>query len=144
MKTKRLVTALIIALLISGLFAYWLSKRVPKAAHGIGPQKQLYVAAAKPLDAGESLKPESLELVEWHTTAPLIDGFTKIDGLTGRVVLYPLGKGEPIIERQLASVGAGAGLTAQIPSGMRAISVRSDEVMGVAGFLLPEPMSTCC
>src|SRR6202044_3534668 len=50
-------------------------------------------------------------------------------------VLYPLPKGEPILERQLAA--AGSGLTAKIPSGMRAISVRSDEVVGVAGFLLP-------
>jgi pilus assembly protein CpaB len=52
-------------------------------------------------------------------------------------VLYPLPQGEPILERQLAAAGAGAGLTASIPSGMRAISVRSDEVVGVAGFLLP-------
>ena len=57
--------------------------------------------------------------------------------LNGRVLQYPLAKGEPIIERQLAAAGAGAGLTANIPSGMRAISVRSDEVVGVAGFLLP-------
>jgi len=45
--------------------------------------------------------------------------------------------GEPILERQLAPAGAGVGLAAKIPSGMRAISVRSDEVVGVAGFLLP-------
>jgi pilus assembly protein CpaB len=48
-----------------------------------------------------------------------------------------LAKGEPILERQLAEAGAGAGITGGIPSGMRAISVRSDEVVGVAGFLLP-------
>jgi pilus assembly protein CpaB len=137
MKTKRLVMALIIALLISGLFTYWLSTRVSRTAHVSTPQKQLYVAAGKALDAGESLKPESLQLVEWHTSAPLTGGFTKINDLTARVLLYPLAKGEPIIEQQLAAVGAGAGLTAQIPSGMRAISVRSDEVVGVAGFLLP-------
>jgi pilus assembly protein CpaB len=53
------------------------------------------------------------------------------------VVLYPLPEGEPILERQLAAAGSGAGLTAKIPPGMRAISVRSDEVVGVAGFLLP-------
>jgi pilus assembly protein CpaB len=53
------------------------------------------------------------------------------------VVLYPLPEGEPILERQLAAAGAGAGLTAKIPAGMRAISVRSDDVVGVAGFLLP-------
>jgi pilus assembly protein CpaB len=137
MKIKRLVTALLIALLISGLFTFWLSTRVSRAAHVTRTQKQVYVAAGRALDAGETLKPESLELVEWHAATPLAEGFTKVSDLNGRVLRYPLAKGEPIIERQLAVAGAGAGLTANIPSGMRAISVRSDEVMGVAGFLLP-------
>jgi len=137
MKTKRLVTALLIALLISGLFTFWLSTRVSRAARVISPQKQLYVAAGQALDAGEPLKPEKLELIEWHASTPLSGGFSKAGDLTGRVLLYPLAKGEPIIERQLAAAGAGTGLTANIPSGMRAISVRSDEVVGVAGFLLP-------
>jgi pilus assembly protein CpaB len=138
MKVKRLVMALLIALLISGLFTFWLSTRVSGAGkHVTRPEKQLYVAAGKALDAGETLKPESLELVEWHASTPLVGGFTKVADLNGRVLRYPLAKGEPIIERQLAAAGAGAGLTANIPSGMRAISVRSDEVVGVAGFLLP-------
>jgi pilus assembly protein CpaB len=138
MKIKRLVMALLIALLVSGLFTFWLSTRVSgAAAHVTRPQKQVYVAAGKALDAGETLKPESLELVEWHASTPLVGGFTKVGDLNGRVLRYPLAKDEPIIERQLAAAGAGAGLTANIPSGMRAISVRSDEVVGVAGFLLP-------
>jgi pilus assembly protein CpaB len=137
MKTKRLVTALLIALLISGLFTFWLSTRVSKAAHVTSPQKQLYVAAGKALDAGEPLKPENLQLIEWHASTPLAEGFTRVGDLSGRVLLYPVAKGEPIIARQLAAAGAGTGLTANIPSGMRAISVRSDEVVGVAGFLLP-------
>jgi pilus assembly protein CpaB len=137
MKAKRLLTALLFAVLVSGLFTFWLSRRVAKAAHVEAPHKQLYVAAAKALDAGELLKPGSLQLLEWQGPAPLAGGFSKITDATGRVVLYPLPKGEPILERQLAAAGSGAGLTAKIPSGMRAISVRSDEVVGVAGFLLP-------
>jgi pilus assembly protein CpaB len=137
MKTKRLVVALLMAVLISGVFTLWLSRRVNRANHVEHPRQQLYVAAAKTLDAGETLKPASLQLVPWMSTAPLTGGFTKVEELNGRVVLYPLPKGEPILERQLAAAGSGAGLTAKIPPGMRAISVRSDEVVGVAGFLLP-------
>src|SRR5450631_56708 len=137
MKAKRMLTALLLAVLVSGLFTFWLSRRVAKAARVNVRQKQRYVAAGKALDAGEVLKPGSLELVEWAAPAPLAGGFTKIEDAAGRVVLYPLPKGEPILERQLAAAGAGAGITAKIPSGMRAISVRSDEVVGVAGFLLP-------
>lgn len=48
-----------------------------------------------------------------------------------------MSKGEFINDRQLAAVGSQAGLTAKIPTGMRAIAVRSDDIVGVAGFLLP-------
>lgn len=137
MKAKRLLMSLMIALVISGVFTYWLSRRVGRVAHVAGPQKQFYVAAAKALEAGELLKPGNLGLIEWPVSSPIVGGFTKVDQVAGRIVLYPLPKGEPIQERQLAAAGAGAGLTGGIPTGMRAISVRSDEVMGVAGFLLP-------
>ncbi len=137
MKAKRLLTALLIALTVSGLFTFWLSRRVAKGAPVTAPLKQRYVAASEPLEAGALLKPASLQLVDWPASSPLIGGFTKIDDVAGRIVLYPLPKGEPILERQLAAAGSGAGLTANIPPGMRAISVRSDEVVGVAGFLLP-------
>jgi pilus assembly protein CpaB len=137
MRAKRLLIALLFAVVVSGLFTFWLSRRVAKAARVEAPKKQLYVAAGRPLDAGEVLKPGSLKLIEWPAQTPLTGGFSKIEEVAGRVVLYPLPKGEPILERQLAAAGSGAGLTAKIPTGMRAISVRSDEVVGVAGFLLP-------
>ena len=137
MKAKHLMTALLLALLVSGLFTFWMSRRVDKTAHVKVPKKQLYVAAGKPLDAGETLKPSSLQLVEWTGPTPLTGAFTNLEEVAGRVVLYPLPKGEPILERQLSAAGSGAGLTAKIPTGMRAISVRSDDVVGVAGFLLP-------
>jgi pilus assembly protein CpaB len=101
-------------------------------------QKNLNVAPRKALAAGELLKPEALQLIEWPTVTPLSGGFTKIQDVAGRTVLYPLAKGEPILDRDLAAPGAGVGLSANIPAGMRAISVRDDEVVGVAGFLLPE------
>jgi pilus assembly protein CpaB len=137
MKAKRLLIALLAALTISGLFTFWLSRRVAKASHVPAPRKEQYVAAARALESGEQLKPGDLQLIAWPETAPLTGGFTKIADVTGRVVLYPLPKGEPIQDRQLAAPGTGAGLTAKIPTGMRAISVRSDDVVGVAGFLLP-------
>jgi pilus assembly protein CpaB len=134
MNPKRLMTALLVALLISGLSTFWLSRRISKATP-VAPQKQLVVAAKQPLEAGELLKAGSLQLVEAPTS--LAGSFSKIDEVAGRVVLYPLAKDQPVLNAYLAPAGAGVGLTAKIPSGMRAISVRSDEVVGVAGFLLP-------
>ena len=135
MNAKRLMMALLAALLISGLSTFWLSRRLTRAAHVGTPQKLLMVAAKKTLEAGELLKPESLRLVE--SPIALSGSFSKIDEVAGRVVLFPLAKDQPVLNSYLAPAGAGVGLTAKIPSGMRAISVRSDEVVGVAGFLLP-------
>ena len=60
-----------------------------------------------------------------------------MEDVVGRTVLTPVSTGTPILQRQVSSAGAGVGLSARIPNGMRAISLRSDEIVGVAGFLLP-------
>ncbi len=135
MNAKRLTMALLVSLLVSGLFTFWLSRRVAKAAHVPVAQKQFVVAASQSLEAGDLLKPESVRLMEWPSVLP--GSISKIDQVAGRVVLFPLAKDQPILSSYLAPIGVGVGLTARIPSGMRAISVRSDEVVGVAGFLLP-------
>jgi pilus assembly protein CpaB len=135
MKARRLMMALLFALLVSGLFTFWLSRRMAKAAPVAAPAKQLVVAAQQKIEAGDQLKPESLRLVEWPVSLP--GSFTKPDEVAGRIVLFPLAKDQPILNSYLAPAGVGIGLTAKIPSGMRAVSVRSDEVVGVSGFLLP-------
>src|ERR1700731_3266365 len=103
MNAKRITMALIISLLVSGLFTLWFSKRITKPNHVAAVSKQMYVAAGKTLEAGELLKPGSLHLVELSTSAPLSGGFTKIDDVVGRTVLYPLSKDEPILGRHLAA-----------------------------------------
>jgi pilus assembly protein CpaB len=135
MNAKRLTTALLVSLLISGLFTFWLSRRVSKGAPAAAPQKQLIVGAKETLEAGQMLKAENLRLIEWPVA--LSGSAVKVDEVAGRIVLYPVAKDQPILTSYLAPPGVGTGLTAKIPSGMRAISVRSDEVVGVAGFLLP-------
>ena len=135
MNAKRLILALFVSLLISGFFTYWLSRHVGKTAHGAPAPKRWVVAAGKPLEAGEMLKPASLRLVEWPVALP--GSFNKIDELNGRILLYPVTSDQPVLTMHLAPPGVSGGLAARIPAGMRATSVRSDEVVGVAGFLLP-------
>jgi pilus assembly protein CpaB len=132
-----LVNALLFALLISGACTWLLSRRV--AARSVAPHAAdlLYVAPSRPLQAGEALKPENMELAPWPAANPIAGASTRIADLAGRVVLFPLEKGEPILDRELAAPGSAVGLAAKIPPGMRAIALRSDEVVGVAGFLTP-------
>src|ERR1700722_3073412 len=87
MNAKRLMMALLAALLISGLSTFWLSRRLAKAAHVGAPQKQVMVAANQTLEAGELLKPESLRLVD--SPIALSGSFRKIEEVAGRVVLFP-------------------------------------------------------
>ena len=95
----------------------------------------MIVGAKEALQAGQLLKPEDVRLIEWPV--PLSGSLVKLDDVADRIVLFPVAKDQPILASYLAPPGVGSGLTAKIPSGMRAISVRSDEVVGVAGFLLP-------
>jgi pilus assembly protein CpaB len=136
MVARRLIIALVLSLAGSAIFTIWLSKKFSKpTAQNTGELH--YVATAQNLQAGDVLTPATLKLTAWPSSAPLDGAFPKPDALAGRIVLYPLAAGEPILERQLAAPGSTAGLSMKIPDGMRAISLRSDQVVGVAGFLLP-------
>ncbi len=135
MNFRRLAVALLVALLLSGAVTFFLSRKL--TSHNSHSTVLRYVAPARALQAGEVLKPEDLALVEWPSTLPLPGAFSKIADLAGRAVIYPLATSQPILDGYLAAPGSGIGLTVKIPEGMRATSVKSDEVVGVAGFLFP-------
>jgi pilus assembly protein CpaB len=139
MDARRLVLALLAALLVAGGAVV----AVLKFAGLNKPQQQTndIVAAARPIGAGSVLTKDDLTTIQWPVNLPLTGKFAKanLDDLVKdqRVVLYPLDISEPILEHDLAISGSGIGLVTKIPSGMRAVSVRSNEVVGVAGFLYP-------
>ena len=136
MNSRRILLALLIALLLSGGVTFFISRKLNN--HGSAPAATLrYVAAARALQAGDLLKPEDLMLTDWPAAIPLPNAFTKVPDLAGRAVIYPVAASQPILEGYLAAPGSGIGLTTKIPEGMRATSVKSDEVVGVAGFLFP-------
>jgi pilus assembly protein CpaB len=138
MNPRRLLIALSAALLLSGALTYFLTRRINRRTAGTAPQTmQKYIAASRPLPAGELLKPESLTLVEWPAKVPLAGAFTRIEDVSGRAVIYPVAAQQPLLAGYLAVAGSGIGLTGKIPEGMRAASVRCDEIIGVAGFLFP-------
>jgi pilus assembly protein CpaB len=129
--------ALAVALVISGGCTYLLAKRMDKHnALARGAQFH-YVAAGRALVPGDVLRADDLEYVDWPMSVPLSGAMLKREDAVGRAVMYPLTKDEPITEHSLAAAGAGTGLAARIPEGMRATALKSDEVVGVAGFLLP-------
>jgi pilus assembly protein CpaB len=137
MNPKRLLIALSLALLVSGACTWLVARRMTAPASQKLALSASYAAPSRDLQSGESLKLEDVEMVAWPASSPVEGGFSKTADLVGREVLFPLGKGQPILDRDLSAAGSGTGLAGKIPDGMRAIALRSDEVVGVAGFLVP-------
>ena len=76
-------------------------------------------------------------MMDWPASQPVTGTFKKASDIAGRAAVYPMDKGQLVLEKFLAAPGSGIGLTTRIPDGMRAIALKSDEVVGVAGFLFP-------
>ena len=114
---------------------YLVYKRL-SAASGKPTTTQI-VAAAGDLPSGITLAAKDLKLVNWPKDIPLAGSISKIEDAAGRPLIFSLKANEPILSRDLAAAGAGIGLPARIPPGMRATAVRSNEIVGVAGFLYP-------
>jgi len=95
------------------------------------------VVAALPVPVGAKLTEADLRLTTWPKAVPIQGSFQKIADVVGRGVLVPMVPNEPVLDTKLAGTGSGAGLTATIPEGMRAVSVKVNDVIGVAGFVLP-------
>ena len=135
MNVRRLLAALFMALFGSALFTFWISKKLARPVDTI--HRQQYVAATQDIAPGDSLQKQTLTLIDWPSDKPLEGAFAKADDLVGRTLLYPVSAGEPIRARYLVTAGSGAGLSTRIPEGMRAMSLRTDQIVGVAGFLVP-------
>ncbi len=96
------------------------------------------VVATRDLPVGSVVREEDVRLVEWPTDA-VPEGYAQsFADVLGRGVITDVRTNEPLLNTKLADMAAGGGLPIIIPEGMRALSVRVDEVIGVAGFVLPE------
>src|SRR5256712_2446508 len=95
------------------------------------------IASSGELPSGITLAAKDVTLIDWPADVPLEGSFNKVDDVIGHPLLYALGPREPILKRNLGVEGAGIGLAGRIPPGMRATAVRSNEIVGVAGFLYP-------
>ena len=95
------------------------------------------VVAARPLTLGSRIAPGDVKLVAWPAANPVMGGFTTVEEVLDRGVIAPLAENEPLNGNNVATKEAGVGLPPTIPPGMRAISVKVNEVIGVAGFVVP-------
>jgi pilus assembly protein CpaB len=134
---RRLVTILLAAFVVAALCSVLVYRLVGMRIAAAKPQPSTrIVAAATDIKIGTVLSAPDLTTVQIMGTVPktaILDAKNAI----GRGVISPLYAGEPILDDRLAPAGSGGGLAATIKDGMRAIAVRVDQVVGVAGFVLP-------
>jgi pilus assembly protein CpaB len=135
--SKRLVSVLIFALIVSA-GATFLVYRLISSQMSIRakPDTTQVILASRNLPVGTLIGELDVKSGEWSGPLPA-NAVVKKEDAIGRGVLATVYSGEPLVESRLAARGAGAGLSATIPPGMRAVAVRVNEVVGVAGFVVP-------
>jgi pilus assembly protein CpaB len=136
MNRTRLLMIGALALALGGL----VSVAVYKNLLGRGPSTEPgveVVVAANDIQVGARVEDHDVRLVRYPTSALPAGTPTKRSQVLGRGVILPISRGEFILPSKLAPENAGAGLPALIPPGMRAVSVRVNEVVSVANFVGP-------
>jgi pilus assembly protein CpaB len=134
---RRLLTVFAFALLVSaaasaGLYRL-ISTRMTASAK---EQPSQMIVAARQLDPGSVVKEADIKMIDAPTTLPK-GTLLKKDEVIGRGVIAIIFDGEPFNDTRLAPKGGGAGFAANIPQGMRAVAVHVNDVVGVAGFVVP-------
>jgi pilus assembly protein CpaB len=135
---NRMFLVLVLAIVVGGGLAYGMynfMQNQPVKTTSFATQP--VVVAAADLQLGAELKKDDLQVTQFPAGKAPEGTFAKPEEVLGRGLIVPIVKNEPILRGKLASKEAGSGLPPVIPEGMRAISVRVNEVVGVAGYVLP-------
>ncbi|HEX6210926.1 MAG TPA: Flp pilus assembly protein CpaB, partial [Methylomirabilota bacterium] len=134
----RITLVLLLALAAGGGLAfgtYRYMQNVPVKTVSL-PTRPVVVAATD-LALGAEIRPDDLRVVDWPESSMPPGTFAAPDEVVGRGLVMPVIQNEPILPMKLAPIEAGSGLPVVIPEGKRAVSVRVNEVIGVAGYVLP-------
>ncbi len=134
MRNMKAIALLLLAV-ITGLAAAvyaagWIAQRGNIASSKV-------VVAAVDIDLGSKINPQMLTQLDWPSGSVPAGAFKDIAAVQDRVVRTGISRGEAILERKLAPPGTTGGLSAVIADGKRAMTVRVNDVVGVAGFALP-------
>lgn len=136
--------AVVFGLLAVFIAQVWLNNQANKQAKNYETQKpmptQTIVVAKQPLRFGTELNASMLQEVSWPADAVPAGAFTRIDDLLSkgrRVVLAAMEANEPVLALKITGPGQRATLSALVRPGMKAVTIRVNDVEGVGGFVLP-------
>lgn len=134
MKNTRAVAVLaisvVLGLSVTAIAVNWVAQKGSVSSNKIA-------VAMTNIELGSRLTPQMLTTVDWPKSSMPDGAFGELKELEGRVVKSSILRGEAILAAKLAPVGTQGGLSAVITDGKRAMTVRVNDVVGVAGFALP-------
>jgi pilus assembly protein CpaB len=137
-RQSRTLVVVVVALAAAGVASYGVYRaisRIPIREVEVATRSAVVAAATMPM--GTRITADSVKLVAWPARTPLAGGFSSVEDVVNRGLISAVVENEPLTESKLAPKEAGAGLPPSIPAGMRAMSVKVNEVIGVAGFVVP-------
>ena len=138
MKQHRTLIVMTVAVATAGLAAFGVYEAIQKMPlRKVEMETVPVVVATRAIPMGTRLTADDVKVVAWPAKTQVPGAFSNVPAVLDRGVIAPIGLNEPLTTARIAGPEAGAGLPPIIPAGMRAISVRVNEVVGVAGFVLP-------
>jgi pilus assembly protein CpaB len=129
--------SLVFALVVSSVFYQMTARSSSPSKRVESTDLKDVVVTARPLGVGVMVKPADVKVVKMASSAFPKGGFSKVEDVLDRPVISNILLEEPILEGRLAAKGSGLGLAPTIPVGMRAVTVRVNDVASVSGFVLP-------
>ncbi len=138
-RNKRTAVVVLVAVLLAAIASFGMYRVVSArpASEGSAVKTVDVVVAQHPLPLGTRLTRDHVKLAKWPADTQVPGAFAKVDEVVDRGLIATVEENEPLTAAKLAPLEAGAGLPPSIPPGMRAISVKVNEVVGVAGFVVP-------
>jgi pilus assembly protein CpaB len=136
MRNKRLVFVMCGAV-VFGLIAAFSVSRYLSGTQAYAKNLNSVVVAKVDIQPGEKIIAEQLSSVQFPSGAMPDGTFQSMDKLVGRVAVVQIAAREPVTDFKLAPEGSAGGLSAVIPEGYRAMTVKVDDVVGISGFVMP-------
>lgn len=137
-RRNRTMLVLLVAVGLAALATYGVFRTIKSIpVREVEVATKYVVVAAQNLPLGTRLTKDQVKVVGWPAATPVEGSFETAEAIVGRGLVQPVAANEPLTETKLAPIEAGAGLSPSIPPGMRALSVKVNDVIGVAGFTVP-------
>lgn len=137
-RRNRTLLVLLVAVALASAASFTVYRAIKRMPVREVEVATMHVAVAvENLPTGTRITKENVKIVGWPAASPVQGSFASPDALVGRGLIQTVAANEPLTESKLAPIEAGAGLPPSIPPGMRALSIRVNDVISVAGYTVP-------